>query len=42
VNHDNTLNLLLMGGRSFQKVTVANSRPCCLAYLGFQVPLGPK
>jgi hypothetical protein len=42
LNHDKTLNLLLMGGRSFQKVTVENSQPSWIAYLGLQVLLGPK
>jgi len=42
VNHAKTLNLLLMGGRSFQKVTTENSQPSWIAYVGLQVLLGPK
>ena len=42
MNKANTLNLLLMGGRSFQTVSVNNSQPSWIAYVGFQVLLGPK
>jgi hypothetical protein len=42
LNKAKTLNLLLMGGRSFQKVTVDNSQPGWIAYVGLQVLLGPK
>jgi len=42
MNHDKTLNLLLMGGRSFQAISVTNSQPSWIAYVGFQVLLGPK
>jgi hypothetical protein len=42
LNKSNTLNLLLMGGRSFQTVSVSNNQPSWIAYVGFQVLLGPK
>jgi hypothetical protein len=42
LNADKTLNLLLMGGRSFQSVAVGNSQPDWIAYVGLQVLLGPK
>jgi hypothetical protein len=42
LNKDKTLNLLLMFGRSFETVTVANGQPSWLAYAGFQLLLGPK
>ena len=42
LNKAKTLNLLLMGGRSFQAVTAANSQPSWIAYVGLQVLLGPK
>ncbi len=42
VNKAKTLNLLLMGGRSWQKVTANNSQPSWIAYVGMQVLLGPK
>jgi hypothetical protein len=42
LNKTNTLNLLLMGGRSFQTVSASNSQPAWIAYVGFQVLLGPK
>ena len=42
MNKAKTLNLLLMGGRSWQKVTADNSQPSWIAYVGFQVLLGPK
>jgi hypothetical protein len=42
LNKEKTLNLLLMGGRSFQKISAANSQPSWIAYVGFQVLLGPK
>jgi hypothetical protein len=41
LNHAKTLNLLLMGGRSFQTITVLNGQPSWIAYVGFQVLLGP-
>jgi hypothetical protein len=37
-----TLNLLLMWGRSIQAVSVSNSQPSWIAYVGMQVLLGPK
>lgn len=42
LNRDKTLNLLLMGGRSFQRVSVTNNQPSWVAYVGLQVLLGPK
>jgi hypothetical protein len=42
MNKAKTLNLLLMAGRSIQKVTADNSQPSWIAYVGFQVLLGPK
>jgi len=42
MNRAKTLNLLLMGGRAIQKVTADNSQPSWIAYVGFQVLLGPK
>jgi hypothetical protein len=42
LNKTKTLNLLLMGGRSFQTISVSNSQPSWIAYVGIQVLLGPK
>lgn len=42
LNKTKTLNLLLMGGRSFQAVSAANAQPSWIAYVGLQVLLGPK
>jgi hypothetical protein len=42
LNKAKTRNLLLMAGRSFQTVTVDNSQPSWIAYVGVQVLLGPK
>ena len=42
MNKAKTLNLLLMAGRSFQKVAADDSQPSWIAYIGFQVLLGPK
>ena len=42
VNKAKTLNFLLMGGRSWQKVTADNSQPSWIAYVGLQILLGPK
>jgi hypothetical protein len=42
LNKAGTLNLLLMGGRSFQTISVTNSQPSWIAYVGMQVLLGPK
>jgi hypothetical protein len=39
---DKNLILLLMGGTSFQTVSVNNSQPTWIAYVGLQVLLGPK
>ncbi len=41
LNHDKTVNLLLMGGRSFQTITSVNGQPSWIAYVGFQILLGP-
>jgi hypothetical protein len=40
INHEKTLNLLLMAGRSFQSVTAENGQPSWIAYVGFQVLIG--
>jgi hypothetical protein len=40
LNRDKTINLLLMGGRAVQKVSVDNSQPSWIAYVGLQVLLG--
>jgi hypothetical protein len=42
MNKDKTLNLLLMAGRAFVNVTPTNGQPSWIAYVGFQVLLGPK
>jgi len=42
LNQARTLNLLLMGGRSFQAISADNSQPSWIAYVGLQVLLGPK
>jgi hypothetical protein len=42
LNRANTRILLLMAGRSFQKITADNSQPSWIAYVGLQVLLGPK
>jgi len=42
LNKSKTLNLLLMGGRGFQAITVENGQPSWIAYVGFQLLLGPK
>jgi hypothetical protein len=42
LNKDKTLLLMLMGGRSFQKVSASNSQPSWIAYVGLQLLLGPK
>ena len=42
LNQAKTLNLLLMGGRSFQTASAANGQPSWIAYVGIQVLLGPK
>jgi hypothetical protein len=42
LNKAKTLNLLLMGGRSFQTISATNSQPSWIAYVGIQVLLGPK
>jgi hypothetical protein len=42
LNHAKTLNLLLMGGRSFQTPSAETGQPSWIAYVGLQVLLGPK
>lgn len=42
LDHDNSILLLFMGGRSFQTVTPANGQPSWIAYIGLQFLLGPK
>ena len=42
LNKNKTRNLLFMAGRSFQAISVANSQPSWIAYIGLQVLLGPK
>jgi len=42
LNKNKTLNLLLMGGRSFQTISASNNQPSWIAYVGLQVLLGPK
>jgi hypothetical protein len=42
LNKAKTLNLLLMGGRSFQTVSASNNQPGWIAYVGLQLLLGPK
>jgi hypothetical protein len=42
LNKAKTLNLLLMGGRSFQKAAAATGQPSWIAYVGLQVLLGRK
>jgi hypothetical protein len=42
LNTAKTLNLLLMGGRSFQAISASNSQPSWIAYVGLQVLLGRK
>jgi hypothetical protein len=42
LDHDNSILLLFMGGRSFQTVTPANGQPSWIAYIGVQFLLGPK
>jgi hypothetical protein len=42
LNSRNNILLLLMGGRSFQKVVSGNGQPSWIAYVGVQFLLGPK
>jgi hypothetical protein len=42
LNKSKTLNLLEMGGRSFQSITATNGQPSWIAYVGIQVLFGPK
>jgi hypothetical protein len=42
LNEAKTLNLLLMGGRSFQTVTASNGQPGWISYVGLQVLFAPR
>lgn len=42
LNSKKTILLLLMGGRSFQKVTSSSGQPTWIAYVGLQFLLSPK
>jgi hypothetical protein len=42
LNKRKNLVLLLMGGRSFQTISVSNTQPSWIAYAGLQVLLGPR
>jgi hypothetical protein len=42
LNKKHTVLLLLMGGRSFQKVAAGNLQPSWIAYVGVQFLLGPE
>jgi hypothetical protein len=42
MNKGKTVNLLLMGGRSFQRIAASNNQPSWIAYAGVQVLFGPK
>jgi hypothetical protein len=42
LDKNNNLLLLLMGGRSFQKVATDNGQPGWIAYIGLQLLLGPN
>ena len=42
LNRGNTVLLMAMGGRSFQKVSSGNGQPSWIAYVGIQLLLGPK
>jgi hypothetical protein len=42
VDRNNTALLMLMGGRSFQKVVSGNGQPSWIAYIGIQLLLAPK
>ena len=42
LNPEKNFILLLMGGASFQSVSVNNSQPTWIAYVGLQLLLGPK
>jgi hypothetical protein len=42
LNKAETLNLLLMAGRSFQMISASNAQPSWIGYVGIQVLLGPK
>jgi hypothetical protein len=42
LNKEKSLNLLLMAGRSVQHISASNGQPSWIAYVGFQLLLGPK
>jgi hypothetical protein len=42
LNKQKSLLLMMMGGRSFQTISVNNSQPSWIAYVGLQLLLGPK
>jgi hypothetical protein len=42
VDRNGHIRLLFMGGRAIQAVTRQNSEPNWIAYLGFQLLLGPS
>jgi len=42
LNRENTFLLMLMAGRSFQRVVSGNGQPSWIAYVGVQILLGPK
>ncbi|WP_263354995.1 hypothetical protein [Acidicapsa acidisoli] len=42
LNRNNTVLLLLMAGRSFQKIAPANAQPNWIGYAGLQLLLGPR
>lgn len=41
LNRDKSVVLLLMGGRSFQKITSSSGQPSWIAYVGLQFLIGP-
>jgi hypothetical protein len=41
LDRNNTVLLMLMGGRSFQKVVSGNGQPSWIAYIGIQLLLAP-
>jgi hypothetical protein len=42
LDRSNTVLLMLMGGRTFQKVVSGSGQPSWIAYIGIQLLLGPK
>jgi hypothetical protein len=41
LNRGKSVILLLMGGRSFQKITSSDGQPSWIAYVGLQFLIGP-